>query len=276
MSPADTIILPGGVIINGSLRNDAVFHHITGYIEQALFDITVANISVLQKISAILMLVLDNIGSKKPDLEIINSLSIADRQYLMMQLSMLIKGDVIWMHLQCSECSTYFDVEVDRRKLPVVYAGGSYPYASLDLHDHTVTLKVPTGEVLSKLASCSENEVMDKLLEFCITQVDEIKPDKDFFRQLQEKDIEAIESTLEAVSPFICSEISTVCPECDCDQTIALDAHLLNLSSVENLYKDIHALASHYHWNEEEILALPRERRQLYLKYIDAGRGMYR
>ena len=40
------------------------------------------------------------------------------------------------------------------------------------------------------------------------------------------------------------------------------------------LLAEVHRLAWHYHWSEAEILALPRHRRQQYLRLIDAARGM--
>ncbi|MGH7392800.1 MAG: DUF6760 family protein [Candidatus Rokuibacteriota bacterium] len=35
--------------------------------------------------------------------------------------------------------------------------------------------------------------------------------------------------------------------------------------NLETLYRDVHALAWHYHWSEREILTLPREKRRRYL-----------
>ena len=48
------------------------------------------------------------------------------------------------------------------------------------------------------------------------------------------------------------------------------------MTGLERLYEEIHVLATHYHWSEPAILALPRSRRQRYLALIarqHAARG---
>jgi len=47
-------------------------------------------------------------------------------------------------------------------------------------------------------------------------------------------------------------------------------------SQIGNIYTDIHTLAWYYHWGEEEILNMPRSRRQQYLALIDRARGLHR
>jgi hypothetical protein len=42
----------------------------------------------------------------------------------------------------------------------------------------------------------------------------------------------------------------------------------------ESILHDIHQIAMHYHWSQESITALPRQRRKQYLKMIHAARGM--
>jgi len=37
---------------------------------------------------------------------------------------------------------------------------------------------------------------------------------------------------------------------------------------MQELYKEIHTLASRYHWSEKEILSMPTQKRKTYLKLI--------
>ncbi len=41
------------------------------------------------------------------------------------------------------------------------------------------------------------------------------------------------------------------------------------LRGARQVVEEVHALAFHYHWAEQEILALPRSRRRRYLDLID-------
>jgi hypothetical protein len=40
------------------------------------------------------------------------------------------------------------------------------------------------------------------------------------------------------------------------------------LSDINRLYEEVHVLATHYHWSESDILALPRRKRLRYLDLI--------
>ena len=55
---------------------------------------------------------------------------------------------------------------------------------------------------------------------------------------------------------------------------MVLDPYVCLGAADGGLFLDIHILASVYHWSEREILAMPRERRRLYLSLVDRSRGM--
>jgi hypothetical protein len=72
----------------------------------------------------------------------------------------------------------------------------------------------------------------------------------------------------------VVTELASVCPACGASHPVALDPYLVTRRSPRELYDEVHLLAWHYHWSEAEILALPRDRRQLYLRRIDRARGL--
>jgi hypothetical protein len=43
---------------------------------------------------------------------------------------------------------------------------------------------------------------------------------------------------------------------------------------IDELLDQIHRLAANYHWSEQEILALPKQRRTAYLRRLDRERGV--
>lgn len=67
--------------------------------------------------------------------------------------------------------------------------------------------------------------------------------------------------------------IGTKCTECDCDIVVPFDVPKFVLAELESetgrLLDGVHQIACAYHWSEAEILALPRSRRQAYLRRIE-------
>ncbi len=68
--------------------------------------------------------------------------------------------------------------------------------------------------------------------------------------------------------------MQTECPECGAANNVDLDPYRVLARSSDELLRQVHQIATHYHWGEAEILAMPRMRRQRYLDLIDRDRGM--
>jgi hypothetical protein len=66
--------------------------------------------------------------------------------------------------------------------------------------------------------------------------------------------------------------LDVTCPSCGHDASTLFDAGSFlaqELSSgKDRLFREVHALALHYHWSEDEILAMSRPRRQRYLALL--------
>jgi hypothetical protein len=64
------------------------------------------------------------------------------------------------------------------------------------------------------------------------------------------------------------------CPECGHAFVHLLDFPSLFFAEValrrEQLYREVHVLALHYHWSESEILGLSRTKRRTYLDLLRA------
>jgi hypothetical protein len=78
---------------------------------------------------------------------------------------------------------------------------------------------------------------------------------------------------MEQVAPQVEVELEAVCPECgrSFSAMIDLPALVLEEFAVEwpRLRHEVHLLASHYHWPESEILAMPRHKRRSYLELLE-------
>lgn len=88
--------------------------------------------------------------------------------------------------------------------------------------------------------------------------------------------IPGIEDALDEVDPLVNFHCRTECGECGGENDFDVDlveAALAKLRSAQaRLIFDVHRLASHYHWTEREIFAVPDRRRRRYLELIAASR----
>jgi hypothetical protein len=86
--------------------------------------------------------------------------------------------------------------------------------------------------------------------------------------------IEALEARLEEADPLVAFSIRLGCPQCGVESDIPVDLEMLALRELEReqrqLLKDVHRLATRYHWSESEILRLSPTRRARYLRLIEA------
>ena len=84
---------------------------------------------------------------------------------------------------------------------------------------------------------------------------------------------ETLEERLAAFDPLVGFSVRSHCPHCDVESEHALDLETLALSALEKTQqqrlRDIHRLASRYHWSESEIIGLSPERRACYLRWIE-------
>lgn len=86
-----------------------------------------------------------------------------------------------------------------------------------------------------------------------------------------------VEAAMEALAPTLYGELEGTCPACGVTVRIPFDPQRYVLRELRAqaafLYEEVHLLASHYKWSEQEILALPRLRRTRYAELIQAERS---
>ena len=77
---------------------------------------------------------------------------------------------------------------------------------------------------------------------------------------------------MERVTPKIELNIETDCSECGRAFVVPFDVHHFFFGELrtdsELLYRQVHYLAYHYHWSEHEIMAMPRNKRQMYVELL--------
>lgn len=261
-------ILPGGMLINGSLERQVRFRSLTGRIEQTLMEMAMIK-DRPGYVTAVLAATLESIGNMPVDSQLVADLCVADRHFLLLRLAELLHGNQLWLEVQCGSCEDLFDVEVKRSDLPIKEAGADFPLVVLQLHGRMLEIRIPTGRDQEQIVDYSGEDALRLLLECCIQTVDGISADKDYIHTLSTEDIEVIDGALNEVSPAVCDQLLVSCPECGEEQQAWLDHSSLGNLNRHLFYDEVHTLASNYHWSESAILELPQQRRRLYISMIN-------
>jgi len=268
------VVLPGGLFEAGNVERYTRFLPLTGRIEQMLIDLRERFDDRVGYVTSALAFAVDTIGNRPAGVERLRRLCVADRQFLMVRLSAMLQGEQMWLKVDCPYCRAPFDVSVRRCDLPVKEAKPGFPHSTLRLSVGETTLQVPNGADQEQLGELSEDEAFRKLLSRCIKSVNGGPPDDIIVEHLTPEDIKAIDDELDNLSPAVCNTLLVECAECGRQQHAELDHYDLAGLRGNDLFDDVHTLASDYHWSESSILALPRERRLRYLRMIQRSTAM--
>lgn len=259
--------LPGGLVTDGRLARGFAFLELDGRIELAICDASKAS-TRLDQVTQVLAASLAEVAAGPPSVERIDELCVADRQFLVRHLVRLLAGEPVWMTSSCQKCSARFDFQLAPSELPFSSAGPTFPRVRLEVAGGLLELRAPNGGDQRWLAVNRPSNPREALIERCITTA----PSKGI--ELDEALLARIDAALEVNCPEVAVELNTQCPECGETTRTTIDPYRGLPSDAKPLLRDVHRLASVYHWSEPQILGLPRERRQQYLAFIDESRGM--
>lgn len=265
--------IPGGILINGRLNRSFEFKPVTGFLELGINERSLPQRCHSARITVVLCETLSHLGGAAVNPDRVRDLSVGDRQYLMRRLAVHIDDRVTWLTATCGECGEPFDVSLRYAELPVKPASNEFPETIVESSLGRLHVRVPTGadqEIIAEIAD--DREAMWVLLSRLLSHEDSrltVDP-----QQLGEEEITAIEAVVENMSPEIATHLTTNCPHCDKANHVPMSPYTILEHSLSDVYRDVHILATTYHWSEDEILALPRSRRHIYLSMIDRSRGM--
>ena len=268
--------LPGGLIEMGVRRRDFAFRPLSGALELALAEIGECGecgddaLNTPQAVTRALALALDRLAGDAASAERVARLCVADRQFLMRALDVHLGHGERWLDAQCARCGARFDFYLDFSQLPVVEAGATFPHATLEIDGRARRYRLPTGADQEALAAQPEATARAWLIRALADDASGDAPAIDPDAQA----IAALDAALEAVAPAVVLAVEAACPECGQANTVDLDPYRALAQASDEILRQVHEIATHYHWGEAEILGLPRRRRLHYLQLIASARGL--
>jgi hypothetical protein len=268
------MMLPGGLPRDGRLRRDFRFKRVTGELERELAESGLVTDTLPQQVTRILSCSLQELAGRPADTGLVLSLSVGDRQFLILQLDELLDPTPRWLTTRCSGCGEPIQFQIVPGTIPVKPAGEAYPVSQVTLSIGEVKLRTPNGadeEAISVRGATDEQALQTLLARLLSVQGRPVDP-----QRLSAEDLELVDQALDELSPQAGLSASTDCPHCRRHQEVEIDPYAWLQQGSGGLDQQVHTLALHYHWSEREILQLPRSRRERYLQLIDRSLGKYR
>lgn len=206
-------------------------------------------------------------------LDQVRSLTLVERDWLLLQLHQRSFGCEIVGEVRCPICRARNEVRFaardlcdapggtpDRSEVPLP-SGGVAIVRALTAADH---------EHFASLAELDTDSQWDAALARLVVSADGSDPPTDLGQDARNTIVQAVEAA--APDPI---RLDLACHECGTRIEAPFDPpHFVMaevLSHSRTLLDDVHTLAMTYHWSESEILRLPIRRRLAYLALIEAA-----
>lgn len=269
-----SVELPGGLIANKQLLKGVEFKAITGHVELAIVEAGKHANTLPEYINQLLFAVIETLADVPATISRIEQLSVGDRHFLLRELVIFFNGPIKWFNYSCSHCGEKFDLPIEWQSLPVINAQSRWAEMSHVIADKLFILQEPTGAIQKELATYQGDDFKSKLINACVISIDGKPFNEDI--ELNTQEMLAIEGVLENSSVQLITDLETSCPACEHVMQVNIDLVDAILETEISILEDVHYIASHYHWSENAILDLPRQRRFQYLELIEQSAGMER
>ena len=259
-----TLRLPGGFLsADGQCKDQATLRPLTGQEEEWLMAHPEAPSAVA--VTHLLAACLVSLNGEAVSPGTVRSLLVGDRDFLMLHLRQLTLGDRIRAVYACPGCSARMDIDFSTEEVPVEVRRQTKPYEQMELSSgRAVRFRLPNGgDQEAVLDSPPENRV-PALIARCLDAEDAPR---------SESEIQEISDAMERLAPKVEIDLDLTCPECGHAFTAPCDVTSLFLgemrSQARGFLREVHFIAFYYHWSEQEILSLTRNRRREYLALLD-------
>ena len=270
MSATRAISLPHGLLQGGRRLTTADLCLPTGADEAAVLE--ARGRSRAEQVTELLSRCVTRIDDVDVDETVVRTLTIGDRETLLLHLRASVFGDRLSCVVDCPECGEPMDLDLLVPELLVP------PYEDVR-ERHTVELGAPGGgEADVRLVTGADQEAaarggIEELIARCVFEVriDESLPTPIL--------AEALSGPLLALDPQAEITIDAACPSCGEPFSALVDAAGILLAELtdgdDRLLREVDALARTYHWSESEILGLDVHRRRRYLELlVEDGDGL--
>ena len=183
----------------------------------------------------------------------------------------------IAVDLRClnAECLEELELDFSMEEIAGIQKQGeAHNTFNIKIGDKDFTLRRPTGfDQINWLTHSYEDEIAAAW-----AMIKSLLPDDQHILLDQEKNrgnewLQTINQAMEEMDPLTNFHLKTSCPVCEHRYDYDIDFGKICLQTLrdaqDRLIERVHTLAFHYHWNDQEIFALPSWRLERHLRLIE-------
>jgi hypothetical protein len=213
-----------------------------------------------------------------PDPTLARALSLGDREALLLHLRRITLGDRLSCVLACPACGARLELDLRTADLilPPYEREGLDHEARLPTGDGDVCVRfrLPNGgdqEAAASLAGREDERAAVRLLvSRCVRSV--VAEHGEETGAVPPELVPRLSQVMAERDPQAEIRLDAVCPDCRHSFAVPFDSARYvqeeMAQGADELFREVHALASHYHWTETDILAMTSRQRHRYLSLI--------
>jgi hypothetical protein len=194
-------------------------------------------------------------------------LVIADRDRLLAAIHNVAYGPRIESAIKCLYCGLSIQIDFDLSAFEQHLYTYNEPVSIVKLEGDRFEaaggyqFRLPTGRDELATSELPEEKAIDALLERCVMKRPMVFDDK------------FVQNAMEQAAPILESDMEIICPECERNQTVHFNIQEFLLGRLiraqDQVIREIHCIATAYHWSYEDIMNLPCSLRKKYAELID-------
>jgi hypothetical protein len=275
MSGSLEVVLTRGVWAHGTCCRDVELRALTGPDQMALME-DAAALSPAQWTTEVLARCLTRLGSGPVTREAVRSLTVGDREALLLHLRRLMAGDRLPCVATCPSpaCGQALEFELSAADLLRPPAGVASTVHEMAIAEAglecVVHFRLPNGadqEAAGLVAATDLEGAAELLWRRCVDSLDPADGAAGLALR------EAVSARMAELDPQAELTLNVACPACSGTFSAVFDtaSYLLQEfgADIRRLDREVHVLAYHYHWGPSEILAMSSGRRRRYLQLLE-------
>lgn len=201
----------------------------------------------------------------------IRNLSIGDRIALILHLRKIVFGDVLCCTMKCPHCVDALSFKVSIGSLLKPVKSDPQTTYAFELDGYFLKIRPINGSDLENIAlNQNTQNSLEKLLRSCILSSDPPLPEI-LNHQFQEQ----LNTKLSEIDQQADLTLNINCPLCNKPFETSIDVEDFFFQEIASRYnqleREVHWIALHYHWSENDILSLPSSKRKRYVELINAS-----
>ncbi|MEJ2541232.1 MAG: hypothetical protein P8188_14900 [Gemmatimonadota bacterium] len=266
------VTVPGGFDLDDDWTHSLWLRPWDGHDEEAFLDRP--SPSVASQTTALLSrcVFLDPDGTPASS-DFLRKLQVGDREALLLSLRHLTVGDSLSCVLDCGACGNVLELELTTQQLrvpPYAHRGWTHD-AQLSDGERPVTVRfrLPNGGDQETMAALVADpaRAAAALVQRCVSEASPFAA-----RDLNEQHVAELSRTMASLDPQAEIVLRTTCPHCGEALSSLFDAARFLSAEIsgssEQLHREVHVLAYHYHWSAAEILGMSGRRRRTYIRHL--------